>query len=129
MFRRPSFARFEYRPCLVTACRIRSIPSAVFAPVDNPPCNLHLPFRIAGHRHKVPARVFAPHRGAFNQSPGGLPFFNQPRFSWGDSFIFDLPPYLPLYPLHGVHVSDNRFSTIMNVNMLHRYFLLSGLAL
>jgi hypothetical protein len=35
--RRSSLACFEYRPCLVTACRMRSIPAAVFGPVLRPP--------------------------------------------------------------------------------------------
>ena len=35
--RRSSLADFEYRPCFVTARRMRSIPSAVLAPVLNPP--------------------------------------------------------------------------------------------
>jgi hypothetical protein len=30
-------AAAEYRPCFVTARRMRSVPSAVFAPVLNPP--------------------------------------------------------------------------------------------
>jgi hypothetical protein len=34
---RSALARFEYRPCFVFACRMRSIPSAVFGPVLSPP--------------------------------------------------------------------------------------------
>ena len=34
---RSAVARPEYRPCLVTALRMRSIPSGVFAPVLSPP--------------------------------------------------------------------------------------------
>ncbi len=34
---RSALARFEYRPCFVFACRMRSIPCAVFGPVLSPP--------------------------------------------------------------------------------------------
>jgi hypothetical protein len=34
---RSALAAFEWRPCFVTACRMRSNPAAVFGPVLNPP--------------------------------------------------------------------------------------------
>ena len=48
---------------------MRSMPSAVLAPVDMPPCILHRPFCIAADRQGVHLRVFAPHLGALCQSP------------------------------------------------------------
>ena len=48
-------------------------------PVLKPPCSRQRPFRIAGHWHEVPRRVFAPHRGAVLKSPDRLPYFSHPR--------------------------------------------------
>ena len=44
------------------------------APGLFPPCSRHRPFFIAGCRHIEPARVVAPHLGAVDGLPGGLPF-------------------------------------------------------
>jgi hypothetical protein len=63
------FRRFEYRPCFVTARRIRSIPSAVRGPVESPPWFLQRVYRwllmlhSAAALHGWPVRVFAQHRG------------------------------------------------------------------
>lgn len=79
------------RPCFVTAFLMRAIPSAVFGPVESPPCRRHRPFAIPGHWQGVPRLVFAAHRGAFEKSPGGFLFFIHPRrFSWGVVVIFML---------------------------------------
>jgi hypothetical protein len=66
---RSALACFEYRPCFVTAHRMRSIPSGVFTPVLRPPWSLHRAFGIAGHRQGAPLRFLAPHRAAFERSP------------------------------------------------------------
>jgi hypothetical protein len=78
---------------------MRSIPSAVLGPVLQPPCIRQRPFGIAGDWHGDPRRVFAPHRGALEKSPGGFPFFNQPRrFAGGLILLFIATPLLLLGP-------------------------------
>ena len=78
------FASAENWPCFQRARLERARPAAVVGPVDNPPCSLQRPFRIAGHWHGVPFRVRAPHRGALLRFPEGLPFLSNPhRFTWG----------------------------------------------
>src|ERR1700704_5974951 len=51
--RRNSIISALYRPWIVRACRIRSIPAAV-GPVLLPPCIRHREFLIAGDRHELP---------------------------------------------------------------------------
>ena len=51
-----------YFPCLRLAPEIFFRPSVVLAPVDIPPCKLHLPLCLkAGRWHGVPFRVLAKH--------------------------------------------------------------------
>ncbi len=51
-----------YLPCLRLAPEIFFRPSVVLAPVDRPPCKLHLPLCLkAGRWHGVPFRVLAKH--------------------------------------------------------------------
>jgi len=88
-------APIERRPCLVTACRMRSIPAAVLGPVLRPPCSLQRPFGIAGHLQELPRRFIAPHRGALEKSPEELPFLSLPRrLSWGVPAISAGYPHL-----------------------------------
>ena len=71
----------EYRPCVQRARLLRSRPAGVRGPVLRPPCIRHRRFpRTAGARHGRSWRVRAPHRGACDGSPGGLPCLSQPRF-------------------------------------------------
>ena len=52
------------------AALMRSMPSAVLAPVEQPPCMRHRPFGIAGDRQGVPLPfVLAPHLGALLDRP------------------------------------------------------------
>jgi hypothetical protein len=88
------------------------MPSGVFAPVLSPPCSLHRPLGIPGHWQGVPRRFFAPHRGAFEKSPVGLPFLSHPcRFSRGDSVISStLPLFLAIaLPRFGLGASPAGF--------------------
>jgi len=74
--RRFAMVAWLYQPCFVRAALMRSMLSAVLAPVDMPPCILHRPFGIAADRQGVPLRVLAPHLGALCQSPWRLPFLS-----------------------------------------------------
>ena len=77
--RRRAIEAAEYRPCFVRAFLMRSMPSAVLAPVEAPPCTLHRPFGIAADRQGVPLPfVLAPQRGALPGLPGVPPCFSQP---------------------------------------------------
>ena len=106
---------------------MRSIPSGVFGPVLNPPWSRHRPFGIAGHWQSVPRRFFAPHRAALVKSPGGLPLFSRPRrFSWGVCSGIAIAPL----PSPGcAHRPHNRLPALMDMDVLHRYLLLTGQAL
>jgi hypothetical protein len=107
---------------------MRSIPSAVFGPVLSPPCNRHRPFGIAGHRHGVPRRFFAPQRAAFEKSPGGLAFLRVPRrFSWGVSAVFRTSPH-PLPRPFCRHRPNNCLPTIVDVDVLNHDTLLTDVA-
>ena len=90
-----SRAILEHSPCLNLAMRECFSPSAVLGPVESPPCKRHLPFCIAGDRQEVPALVLAPHRGAFEKSPEGLPFFKRPRFMGSIGCFSFIPPFSP----------------------------------
>jgi len=75
--------------------RIASSPSDVRGPVLGPPCLRQRPLAMAGATQAVPRLVLAPHLAACVKSPGGLPFFNQPRrVAGGSAFIFRPPPFL-----------------------------------
>jgi hypothetical protein len=74
-----ALASREYGPCFQFARRDLANPDAVRGPVLVPPCIRQRPLGIAGLLHDVPARVFAPQRGALLKSPTALSFFNQPR--------------------------------------------------
>jgi hypothetical protein len=81
---RSAAAAAERLPSFHRARRHRSSPSAVRGPVDAPPCIRHLVYspvfllRIAGALHKPPLLAFAPHRGAIDGFPVGLPFSRRP---------------------------------------------------
>jgi hypothetical protein len=83
---RSATAAADRWPTFHRAWRQRSRPSAVRGPVDAPPCirqRVYFPvlaLRIAGALHAVPLRVLAPHRGAFDGSPLGLPCNRRPEF-------------------------------------------------
>ncbi len=115
-------------PCFVTARRMRSIPSAVFGPALRPPCSLQRPFIIAGHWQRVPRRVFAPQRGAFEKSPGAFPFLSHPRrLSWGVLSVFRVIPHRPRSC--GCHSADDGLSALVYMDVLHGYLLLARFAL
>jgi hypothetical protein len=66
-------ASITQSPCFQLAAAQRLRPAPVRGPVLPPPCIPHRPFAIAGPLQFPPARVRAPHRGADEKSPGGLP--------------------------------------------------------
>jgi hypothetical protein len=89
----------EYTPCFHRARRLRARPVAVRGPVLVPPCIRQRPFAMAGPRQAVCLRVLAPQRGAFEGSPGGLPFLSHPRrVAWGSSSVLAMLPPLARAP-------------------------------
>ena len=123
-----AIACFEYRPCFVTACRMRSMPSSVFGPVLKPPWSLHRPLGMAGHWQGPPRRLFAPQRLAFEKSPGGLPFLSRPlRWSWGVSSFFGVIPH-PLPRSSRRYCTNDGLSAVVDVDVFHRDPLLACLA-
>ena len=115
------FAATEYRPCFQLARCERASPSAVRGPVLFPPCIRQRPFDIAGHSQRVPLRVLAPQRAAFEKLPEGLAFLSVPRrFSWGSLPDFACTPTLP----PGSYIPDNRLpARLNNRHMLDQDFL------
>ena len=86
-------------------------PSAV--PWIAPPCIRHRVYfsvfalSIAGELHGVPLLVFAPHRGAVDGFPPGLPFFRLPAVLWLTSYR---------HPNQGTHETPSRYHTSESVN-------------
>jgi hypothetical protein len=79
------------------------------APGDGPPCIRHLPFGIDGDWHGVPLRVLAPQR-----------FARRICDCMGLTLLFRS------YPAPGpLHVADNGLPAFVDVDVLHRDFLLA----
>lgn len=81
---------------------------------------------MAGARHFVCRRVFAPHLGALFGLPGGLSFFSHPHPFLGlDVGSFLLIILFPLIDLIVVlaHLPHNCLSTLVHVHVLHSHFL------
>ena len=82
--RRDLIASLVNRPSFRFAFRDRSRPSAVFGPVDAPPCSRQRVYlwvrllHIAGAWQGPPLLVLAPHRGEDCGSPGAFPFRSLP---------------------------------------------------
>ena len=99
---------------------MRSMPSAVLAPVDMPPCIRHRPFGIAADRQGVPLRVFAPRLGALLQSLCRLPFLRGlqgPRRLGGIGHFRPGPPGL-MAPTLDAAGRDNGLSAWADSNVL-----------
>jgi hypothetical protein len=80
---------------------------------------------MAGHRHGVPRRFFAPQRGAFEKSPEGLPFLSVPRrLLWGVSSILGIIPY-PIPLTSRRNRTNNGLPALVDVDVLHRDPLLN----
>ena len=112
-----------YRPWIVRAALMRSSPSAVLGPVLLPPCILHLPFGIAGCRHGVSLRVCAPHRGQDCASGSVVRQSGRRDMGFFQHFLRTPSP-----PSAALDISDNRFSSGMDVNMLDADNLLTTLS-
>jgi hypothetical protein len=95
-------------PCFQAARLDLANPSGVRGPVLAPPCMRHRPFLIAADLQGASLRVRAPQRGAFNGSPGGLPFFSHPnRDARGSSVISPTPSPPVLRPADGSHIAHS----------------------
>jgi hypothetical protein len=123
-------------PCLKCARAMRSLPSAVFGPVEHPPCSRHRPLRIAGHPHGVPRRVFAPQRGTLEISKrefpalaSSVPFRSNIAAASEETrrFCSDVQSRIILFRLSGrsrtIQSADKSLPALINMNVLHGHSL------